>query len=93
MKELTKEILYKVGFKDSDDSNIDWEEYCDETGRIRIMRGITNRRDCDWYVHVDNWDFDTIGSLDFQYIDELIWFFMALGEKDLVQKFSNYCRG
>ena len=38
---------------------------------IRVMRGYSNHLNRDWSVHIDNYDFDTLGAADVAYLHQL----------------------
>lgn len=64
---LTKEILKKNEFIDY---SFPFAYFCSKDRRIEV-KAITNSGDGYWCVHVDNEDFETIGSCDVQYVHEM----------------------
>ena len=67
---LTEEFFEKNGIKKVDDDylkpNVLFES---KDKRIRIS-DLTNSGDGYWYVHVDNEDYDTIGTCDVKYVHQ-----------------------
>ena len=69
-KPMTEEYLLDKGYSKS--LHMGTIEYISSNSQIIVRHGpgVTNRPTCNWHVHVDNYSFDSIGSLDFEYVDE-----------------------
>lgn len=77
---MTKEYLLDNGFVESKDTTrIFVAELVSSNKQIIVRQGCTNKLLCNWYVHVDNQSMDTIGSLDFEYVDEFESFLKLCG--------------
>lgn len=60
----------------------------DKSGQINIQyNALINRNDA-VNVHVDNRDFDSIGSADIVYVHEYQNFLRAIGERNLLEEFK-----
>ena len=78
-KPMTEEYLLNKGYsKYLYTSTI---EYISSNSQIMVRHGhgVTNSPSCNWHVHVDNHSFDSIGSLDFEYIEEFESFLKLCG--------------
>lgn len=74
---MTKEYLLDKGFVTCQNTIA---RYVTSNKQYIIVRhGASDRPSCNWYVHVDNEDLNTIGSLDFEYIDEFESFLKLCG--------------
>lgn len=62
-------------------TKIGYTEYVSPNNQIIVQHGarVSNRPSCSWYVHVSNVYTDTIGTLDFEYIDEFETFLKLCG--------------
>ena len=68
---LTAEILEKNWFEMADDTYTrPTVFYFSKDRRVQVCN-LTNSGDGYWCVHVDNEDFETIGSCDVQYVHEM----------------------
>lgn len=67
---LTIEILEKNGFEKSYDEILEMQYYRSQDKTIQITH-FSNSVNKDWYVHIDNDCYDSIGSCDIQYVHEL----------------------
>lgn len=76
MVELTTDILKRNGFERL--VELGHEYFRSPDGRVCISDE-ANRAGCNWYVHVDDEYFRTIGSFDFQYIEDLNAFLALCG--------------
>lgn len=78
-KPMSEEYLLDKGYLKFQHMGI--IEYASPNSRIIIRHGfgVTNRPSCDWHVHVDNNSFDSIGTLDFAYVDEFETFLKLCG--------------
>ena len=65
---LTVEILEKNGFEMADDTYTRPTVFYFSKDRRVQFSNLTNSGDGYWCVHVDNEDFETIGSCDVQYV-------------------------
>lgn len=65
---LTAEILEKNGFEMADDTYTRPTVFYFSKDRRVQVSNLTNSGDGYWCVHVDNEDFETIGSCDVQYV-------------------------
>lgn len=79
LKPMTEEYLLDKGY--SKYLYMDTIEYISSNSQIIVRHGpgVTNRPSCSWHVHVDNYSFDSIGSLDFEYIEEFESFLKLCG--------------
>lgn len=66
---LTEEFFEKNGFELNNSLYPYYKKYESEDKRI-IITNETNSGDGYWYVHVDNEDFDSIGSCDVKYVHQ-----------------------
>ncbi len=66
---ITPEILLKNGFKKKNKNSIH-VLFVSEDRRI-IINEMSNTIGRDWYCHIDNEDFESIGSADIQNVHEL----------------------
>jgi hypothetical protein len=39
---------------------------------------LSNRKNCEWHVHIDNDDYESIANLDFEYVEEFNMFMELL---------------
>lgn len=77
---MTEEYLLSKGFTENKDTTRNFvAELVSSNKQIIVRQGYTNKLSCNWYVHVDNQSMDTIGSLDFEYIDEFESFLKLCG--------------
>lgn len=78
---MTEEYLLNKGFTRDQDTTTGITEYISPNNQIIVQHGAgaTNRSSCNWYVHLDNIDMDTIGSLDFEYVNEFEIFLKLCG--------------
>lgn len=70
---MTKEYLIDKGFSAYKDTVRNFTANYVSSGKlISVQYGASNRPSCNWHVHIDNNSFasDSIGSLDFEYVDE-----------------------
>lgn len=76
---MTEEYLLDKGYLKF--QHMDIIEYASPNSRIIIYHGFgaTNRPSCNWHVHVDNNSFDSIGAMDFEYVDEFETFLKLCG--------------
>ena len=68
---LTVEILEKNGFEMADDTYTRPTVFYFSKDRRVQVSNLTNSGDGYWCVHVDNEDFETIGSCDVKYVHEM----------------------
>ena len=75
---ITEDFLKKNGFIqkciiEPDDyyteGLFEWEK--EVQGNCVILKTLSNKVDCDWCVHIDNSDRDSIGNIDIQYVHHL----------------------
>ena len=77
---MTEEYLLNKGFTKDFDELLEVEEFFSPNKQIMVRHHDTNRLPpYNWYVHVDNQSMDTIGSLDFAYVDEFETFIKLCG--------------
>jgi len=78
---MTEKYLLDKGFTSCQYTKMGYTEYVSPNKQIIVRHGtgVTNRRSCNWYVHVDNNSFDSIGTLDFEYVDEFETFLKLCG--------------
>lgn len=86
---LNMKELFNVYFEKDDDENLglfreDEDFYDEKTHTLRLTKTNTSNRGNDndfapWFVHVDNWCFDTIGTANVIYIHELQNFLNSIG--------------
>ena len=70
---ITKEFLEKNGFKFEEKpflKELNVDHYVSQDGRIWIGKW-SNSNDKDWCCHIDNEDYETVGSSDIQFVHEL----------------------
>lgn len=77
---MTEEYLLNKGFTKIFNDLLNIEDFVSPNKQIAAWRNYTIRQHpYDWYVHVGNQDLDTIGSLDFAYVDEFESFLKLCG--------------
>lgn len=77
---MTEEYLLNKGFTKDIDELLEVEEFFSPNNQIMVRHHDTNRLSpYNWYVHVDNQSMDTIGSLDFAYVDQFEAFLKLCG--------------
>lgn len=77
---MTEEYLLNKGFTKIFNDLLNIEDFVSPNKQIAVWRNYTIRQHpYDWYVHVGNQDLDTIGSLDFAYVDEFETFLKLCG--------------
>lgn len=67
-------LLKKIGFiRECKEPYIPCDDYQTVVNDcyISVRKGETNSIDRDWFCHIDNCNFETIGGFDFQYLHEL----------------------
>lgn len=71
--EITELLLIKIGFKPIPPIFEGQEEYKISVNDcfIEVRNGISNSISRNWYCHIDNNRFETIGGFDFQSLHEL----------------------
>ncbi len=71
---LTAGLLQEIGFepvrKTLGKPEEEWNKEIDGYP-IRVMKGYSNNPQREWSVHIDSWDYDTIGSADVAYLHQL----------------------
>lgn len=70
---VTEEFLETHGFKKEKEF---WDQWVSEDRQVIISK-LSNTPGRDWYVHVDNEVYETIGAFDVQYVHQLqiaLWF-------------------
>ncbi len=82
---VTPELLERIGFEYVESKGTElWKEWYYLAGNYKLLvRDISNSPSKEWYVHIDNADFDSIGSGDFQYLHELQNLVRVITGKDL----------
>lgn len=73
---ITEEFLETHGFKKEKESVLKWDQWVSEDRQVIISK-LSNTTGRDWYVHVDNGVYETIGAFDVQYAHQLqiaLWF-------------------
>ena len=69
---VTEELLNKMNFSENQDAGMTIFEYSLNNSKFMItINNLSNHKDKDWYAHIDNEAFETIGGFDFQYVHEL----------------------
>ncbi len=71
---LTAGLLREIGFEPVRKTlgRPDEEWYIEPDGYpIRVMKGYSDNPEREWSVHIDSWDYDTIGSADVAYLHQL----------------------
>lgn len=75
---ITEDFLKKNGFTHKciiepdeyyTEGLYDWEK--EVQGNCVILKTLSNKVDCDWCVHIDNCDRDSICNIDIQYVHQL----------------------
>lgn len=81
---MTKSLASKLGFKWDDKS----EHWIDNSGIVTLNFDpmMINGRDKICFVHIDNDYFDSIGTLDFSYLEELIFMLKVCNKLDLAER-------
>lgn len=78
---MTEEYLLDKGFTSCQYTKMGYTEYVSPNNQIIVQHGarVSNRPSCSWHVHVSNVYTDTIGTLDFEYLDEFETFLKLCG--------------
>lgn len=77
---MTEEYLLDKGFTKVFDDILNIENFVSSNKQIIVWNNYTIRQHpYDWYVHMGNQDMDTIGSLNFAYVDEFETFLKLCG--------------
>lgn len=78
---MTEKYLLDKGFTSCQYTKMGYTEHVSPNKQIIVQHGarVSNRPSCSWYVHVSNVYTDTIGTLDFEYIDEFETFLKLCG--------------
>lgn len=82
--EITPEILRAIGFEQEARDFLgydmsDWFSLETEDYHLSLRSGLSNTKDRGWSANIDNADFQSIGSCDLQYINQLQNFMTLVG--------------
>lgn len=78
LPEINEGWLKENGYSSEPEYDGLLERWISEDKTIEITKD-SNMIGRDWYVHVDNWDFETIGGLSIKYVWQLEEFLKLLG--------------
>lgn len=82
---ITTELLRELGFTPDGTPFEEWHTELDGYP-IRVMQGYSNRAEQEWSVHIDSWDYDTIGSADVAYLHQLEGIIYLCTNEELIKE-------